>query len=579
MARKRRLEPYLNKRKQNPDAALEDGTRLSNLLFRLGIGAVLTLTLVFLGPGADPNVPTATLGLGIFIFLAAGLAALCLNRIHPRVFERPAAFNQFVVLSLIFLGTYLFFEFWEWPFFLLPLPLFAMIFAMVFSQGMALLVSTCFAAYVGLISPWEGGGNVEMWGSEGFPAPWGAASQALVLTLGSVTAVLGVRRVRTQSQPFIVGVYAGAVQALVLLCFVLMKTPIDLSALQQEWSSYLEIPGWGLAGGVLSGAILTCVLPAVEKMLGILTDRRLLDLADPSNELLHVLMEQAPGTYQHTLGVSNLASSAAEAIGSDSLLARVGAYYHDVGKIKMPQYYVENMGEDKSIHDRLRPSISKMIIISHVKEGILLAKDEGLPDRIVDMIPMHHGTTVVEYFYHKARRSREGPEEGTPGDVEYRYPGPKPRFREAGILMLADSVEARAKVESHPNPNRFRVMVHEEIQKRLLDGQLDESDLTLNDLRVIEDSFVRTLTTMYHGRIKYPGPGGGASREAPAQRSRGATEKEREGGREGGEDAAGRRPADDGGSGASGSRRGGAPSATDGRKSPLATERVGAKSD
>ena len=143
------------------------------------------------------------------------------------------------------------------------------------------------------------------------------------------------------------------------------------------------------------------------------------------------------------MGVANLSSSAADAIGADSLLARVGAFYHDIGKIRTPHYFIENMGEDKSIHDRLRPSISKMIIISHVKEGVLLAKEEGLPQRIVDMIPMHHGTTVVEYFYHKARQ-RQGPE-AEPGDVEYRYPGPRPRFKEAGILMLADSVEARAK--------------------------------------------------------------------------------------------------------------------------------------
>ncbi len=583
MARKRRLESYLNKRKQNPEAALEDGTRLSNLLFRLSIGAVLTLTLVFLAPSGDPDVQTATFGLGIFIFLATGLAALCLNRIHPRVFEKPAAFNQFVVLSLVFLGTYLCFKAARWPFFLLPLPLFAMIFAMVFSQGTALVISVCFSIYVGLISPWQGGGNVELLEAASSPAPWGAASLAIVLSLGAVTAVLGVQRVRTQSQPFIVGVYAGTVQALVLLCFVLMKTPIDLSASWPNWLGHLESPGWGLAGGVLSGAILTCLLPGIEKMLGILTERRLLDLADPSNELLHVLMEQAPGTYQHTLGVSNLASSAAEAIGSDSLLARVGAYYHDVGKIKMPQYYVENMGEDKSIHDRLRPSISKMIIISHVKEGILLAKDEALPDKIVDMIPMHHGTTVVEYFYHKARRSRECPEEGAPGEVEYRYPGPRPRFREAGILMLADSVEARAKVESHPNPNRFRVMVHEEIQKPLLDGQLDESDLTLNDLRVIEDSFVRTLTTMYHGRIKYPGAGGSGD-STPGSSRGGAAEKDRDAGRTDRDGAGGHRSngagKSGGGPGNAGDGGGDATSASaaDGQKSSRAPARVGAKS-
>jgi putative nucleotidyltransferase with HDIG domain len=258
-----------------------------------------------------------------------------------------------------------------------------------------------------------------------------------------------------------------------------------------------------------------------------ITERRLLELADPSNELLSVLRERAPGTYQHTLHVSLLAGNAAEAIGGDRLLAEVGALYHDVGKIDKPEYFVENMGEDKSVHDRLRPSMSKMIIVAHVKEGILLAREEKLPQKIIDMIPMHHGTTVVEYFYQKARRAVVE-EEDAPSDTDFRYPGPKPSFREAGILMLADMVEAIAKTEAEPNPSRFRAMVHDQFLKRLLDGQLDESDLTLNDLRVIEDSFVRTLTTMYHSRIKYPaaespkekdddeGPATGSAVQVPA---------------------------------------------------------------
>jgi hypothetical protein len=256
----------------------------------------------------------------------------------------------------------------------------------------------------------------------------------------------------------------------------------------------------------------TSLLPAIEGFFEIMTERRLLDLADPSNDLLRVLRERAPGTYQHTLGVAQIASNAAEAIGADRLLAEVGAYYHDIGKIFKPEYFVENMGEDKTIHERLRPSMSKMVIISHVKDGIELGREAGLPERIVDMIPMHHGTTVVEYFFQKARRETGEEDEG-PVETEYRYPGSKPRFREAGILMLSDMVEAIAKTETEPNPSRFRTMVHDQILKRLLDGQLDESDLTLNDLRVIEDSFVRTLTTMYHGRIRYPGQE--ATRAAP----------------------------------------------------------------
>ncbi len=500
MGRKRRLEQYLARRRQNQDAALEEGTRISNRLFRLGVGSVLVLIMVLLASSPYERTPTFMIGAAILIVLAAALSAACLNRVQHQLFERPSTFNQFVVLLLLLLGAHRFIAAMGWSPFLTPLPLFAMIFAMLFSQGTAILLGLVLATFLAVFGPWELSGA-----ARSLPLLFG-------LGLGSTTAVLGMRRIRRQTRPVIVGAYAGLTQAAVLLAFTLMGASgelrdVDFTALTEEQAQVLwREPAWAFAGGLFSGAILTCLLPAVERMLGLLTDRRLLDLADPSNDLLRVLSEQAPGTYQHTLGVSTLASSAAGAIGADSLLARVGAYYHDIGKIKTPHYFVENMGEDKSIHERLRPSISKMIIISHVKEGILLAKDEGLPQKIIDMIPMHHGTTVVEYFFHKAKRTTDPNLAGEPGDVEYRYPGPKPRFKEAGILMLADSVEARAKVESHPNPNRFRVMVHEEIQKRLLDGQLDESDLTLNDLRVVEDSFVRQLTTMYHGRIKYPGP-------------------------------------------------------------------------
>jgi hypothetical protein len=210
--------------------------------------------------------------------------------------------------------------------------------------------------------------------------------------------------------------------------------------------------------------------------------------------------------------VAQLCSNAAEAIAADPLFAQVGAYYHDIGKIVKPEYFVENMGEDKSIHSRLRPSMSKLIIISHVKEGVELAWEAKLPEKIVDMIPMHHGTTVVEYFFYKALEDGETKCKET--DTEYRYPGPKPRFPEAGIIMLADAVEAIAKSMTEPNTNRFRDMVREIIQKRLLDGQLDECGLTIKDLRRIEESFVRTLTNMYHGRIRYPSAEGGDSAES-----------------------------------------------------------------
>ncbi len=501
--KRRKLDQYLSDRAASEDRVLEEGTRVSNRLFRLGVGLSLTALLILIAVAGDQHGFSArSLGLALFVLVSATLFSLCLERVHPRVFKRPVAFNQFVLLILIFIAcssVFLAFSEWEYDYeYLLPLPLFAMIFAMTFTQGAALLISVGLSVYVGLMAR----------GTEVMNVMIVDPKLSLTLALGSVTAVLGIRRVRRQSRPAIVGLIAGVVQALALVCIALVRGELRFDGTQnlEQVARVLSTPIAGLAGGVVSGVLLTSLLPWIESVLGILTERRLLDLADPSNKVLQALMKRASGTYQHSIGVSLLASGAADAIGADPLLARVGAYYHDIGKMEKPHYFVENMGEDKSIHERLRPSISKMIIISHVKTGIQFAKEAKLPQKIIDMIPMHHGTTVVEYFYFKARHSHDPNEGHDPEEVEYRYPGPKPRFREAALLMLADSVEARAKVESHPNPYRFRVMVHEEIHKRLLDGQLDESDLTLSDLRAIEDSFVRTLTTMYHGRIKYPGP-------------------------------------------------------------------------
>jgi hypothetical protein len=496
--KRRKLDQFLNQRKKNHEMVLAERTKLSKRFFRFAIGALLAFFLAL-----QVNRPTWSyaLGLGLLLVLLTVFGGLCLNRLRPGVFDRPASFHKFVLLVLVTVGLYRLVK--PWSPFLVPLPMFAMVAAMAYSQYTALLSVLALAFFVGLTSP-----RIEVWPSQSdlpmilridFPL-------TLVVLVGAVTSVLGVKRVRKQSKPVVVGFYAGLTQALLIFGFEFMRPSFDFGDLGTPgrlWS-ILHDPAWGFAGGLISGGIVTCLLPPIERYFDVLTERRLLDLSDPSNDLLRVLRDRAPGTYQHTLGVLQLGSNAAEAIGGDRLLSEVGAYYHDVGKIVKPEYFVENMGQDKSIHDRLRPSMSKMIIVSHVKDGIDFAKEAKLPQKIIDMIPMHHGTTVVEYFYQKARRETVLAEEA-PGDVEYRYPGPKPRFREAGILMLADMIEAIAKTEEDPNPARFRSMVHDQILKRLLDGQLDESDLTLNDLRVIEESFVRTLTTMYHNRIKYPG--------------------------------------------------------------------------
>jgi hypothetical protein len=447
---------------------------------------------------------------GTLLILANGLAWMAAMRVQPSAFHRPSCFNQMILLLALTVGlSWIVFAMPDWSPFLAPVPLLAMVLAITFGQPVAFLLVASISFYLGFLSPRAlVGGGLAM-----------DIQLTVSLALGGMVAVLGMAHVRQQSRPFMVGLYAGLVQAAVVLAFELMGEGGDrLSKLAvADFRSFqpvrllLQDPYWALVGGLISGAAVTCFLPALERFFGVVTERRLLAFHDPSNQLLTVLRTQAPGTHTHSLRVADLASAAAEAIGADPLLSRVGAYYHDIGKLTKPEYFVENRDSGFSIHDRLRPSMSKLIIISHVKEGVELAEEAKLPQKIVDMIPMHHGTTVVEYFFHKAKTAGDASEP----EVEYRYPGPRPRFREAGILMLADGVEATAKTIAEPNPSRFRDMVHGQMLKRLLDHQLDECDLTMRDLTRIEDSFVRTLTFMYHGRIRYPEkdalPGGSGS--------------------------------------------------------------------
>ncbi|RLD19874.1 MAG: hypothetical protein DRI33_02390 [Caldiserica bacterium] len=226
---------------------------------------------------------------------------------------------------------------------------------------------------------------------------------------------------------------------------------------------------------------------------------RLLELGDTGAPLLRELLTKAPGTYQHSMVVSNLASSAAEKIGANALLARVGAYYHDIGKMFHPYFFTENQQAIPNIHDELTPNLSKTVIINHVKDGIHLAKKSRLPQEIIDFIATHHGTTVVSYFYHKSKESN-----GAVRKSDFRYSGPLPQNKETAIVMLADAVEALAHTVSNPDFNKIEEMVNSIIKSRVSDGQLNESDITFKDLAEIKDSFVRTLLSLFHTRESYP---------------------------------------------------------------------------
>jgi putative nucleotidyltransferase with HDIG domain len=252
------------------------------------------------------------------------------------------------------------------------------------------------------------------------------------------------------------------------------------------------------------GFLVLGILPSIERLFDITTGMTLAELRDPKRPLLRQLQLKAPGTYNHSLQVANIAEAAAEAIGADSLLVYVGALYHDIGKINKPDYFVENQSSGFNRHEKLSPAMSLLVIIGHVKDGIELGREYNLPRQIIHFIEAHHGTTLVEYFFHAACNKAEEADEGPVEEFGYRYPGPKPRTREAAILMLADAVESATRTLAEPNPGSIEGLVRRISMKRLEDGQFDECDLTFRQLAMIEDAIINRLLSIYHGRISYP---------------------------------------------------------------------------
>ncbi|MDM0555578.1 HDIG domain-containing protein [Clostridium perfringens] len=256
------------------------------------------------------------------------------------------------------------------------------------------------------------------------------------------------------------------------------------------------------AGAILSGILTIGVLPFFESTFDIVTNAKLLELSNPNNPLLKKLLMEAPGTYHHSILVANLAELAAEQVGGNPLLARIGAYYHDVGKTKRPYFFRENQFGKKNPHDRLKPEVSSKIIISHVKEGSELAKEYNLPKTIHDFIVTHHGETLVKYFYLTVKNNSENPDEVK--EEDFKYPGPKPMSKEQGIVMLADSTEAAVRSINEPTEEKIEKMVNNIIDDKLASGQLDNCDLTLRDISKIKKCFLKALNGIHHERIEYP---------------------------------------------------------------------------
>jgi putative nucleotidyltransferase with HDIG domain len=320
----------------------------------------------------------------------------------------------------------------------------------------------------------------------------------IILWVGVFTCCLMLDEIRTRSKLIEVG---GAV-ALAMMVATAAAGAVSLDPLRFI-AKYCLYSG---AAGLAVGFVVLGILPFVEKSFKITTSMTLLELADASQPLLRRLAIEAPGTYNHSLQVATLAESAAEAIGGNSLLCRVAAYYHDVGKINKADYFIENQVDGRNRHINLSPSVSLLIIIGHVKDGIELAKEYNLPASILPFIQQHHGTTLIEYFYHQActRQGKDDAEGPSIPETQYRYAGPKPKSKEIAILMICDAVESAVRAMPEPNASRIESLVHDLSMRRLHDGQFDECDLTFRDLEQIERALTKTLLGIYHGRIAYP---------------------------------------------------------------------------
>ncbi|MFA5182705.1 MAG: HDIG domain-containing metalloprotein [Syntrophales bacterium] len=274
-----------------------------------------------------------------------------------------------------------------------------------------------------------------------------------------------------------------------------------LTGQQTSYDTLLKLLA-GFTGAVMSGIIVAGVGPIFESLFGFTTEIRLMELANLNQPIFQRMIIEAPGSYHHSIIVGSMVEAAAEAIGADSILCKVSAYYHDIGKMKKPLYFIENQGKGENRHDKLSPRMSSLVIISHVKDGCELASTCKLGRKITDIIRQHHGTSLVGYFYEKAKRDKEPSIRALP-ESHFRYPGPRPQTKEAGLVLLGDVIEASSRTLVQPTPSRIQNLVRDRIDKVFMDGQLDECDLTLKDLNLIQESFVRILNGVFHHRVTY----------------------------------------------------------------------------
>jgi len=437
------------------------------------IAQILQLRSVF-RPGTTP---TFFLGVVLLFILLGAIAFVFLSFSgKAAVFLADTKTIAIILLNMLFIITVADFVMRSpQPSYFIPMASIGMILTLLVNFNVAFLCVITMGILISLLV----GGGTEVF---------------LVLLAGSMAGMFFVRDARRRMQILWAGLLAGLAKLIAIGCIGLINgMGLDF---------FVHDGTWAIASGLLSGFIVMGFLPVFEHLFKVPTNISLLELSDLNHPLLKKLAMEAPGTYHHSIMVGNLAEAACDAIGANSLLARVGAYYHDIGKISKAEYFSENEMTFGSKHSNLAPSMSALIIAKHVKEGEEIARKYKLNSKIIDFITQHHGDSLIFYFYQKAVKKSKEMEK--PKEENFRYPGPKPQTKESAIVLLADSVEASSRTLVDPTPASIRNLVKKIINNKFIDAQLDSCDLTLKDMNTIADSFVRVLTGIFHTRLDYP---------------------------------------------------------------------------
>lgn len=411
-------------------------------------------------------------GLGLIIFIVQMIVALYLIRFEKEIASNPALLFMISLIVWMTLGLSRVVS--ELHIYLIPASLAGMLITVLVKPRPAIVINMGIAIILGIM----------------IDGHLGIVIMAIIAGTGGMFIA---SRTHQRNGLVLAGAAVSGINMLAIAGYEMLSSG--------GWIDPLKTSLWGVGSGMLTAVFLIGTLPIWENVFGIVTPIKLVELSNPNHPLLRRLLREAPGTYHHSVIVANLAESAAEAIGANGLLARVGAYYHDTGKLQRPFYFRENQLTGRNPHDKLNPTLSTHIIISHARDGVDIAKKYRVPKVIQDFIQQHHGTTPVVYFYHKAKNQ----ENGGPVNLDnFRYPGPKPQIPEIAIVMMADTVEAAVRAMADPSSGKIEALIRKLIKEKLEDGQLDECNLTLKDLNEIANAFTGVMTGVFHERVEYP---------------------------------------------------------------------------